>query len=140
MNKENTSKLWKIIQEAGDYLKGQLPDHPSHPKGRNPYVHVALCVKSKFDKSVYESWFSNFLTNVNQFYLVIYSDNNSAGLLEPYIKDNSRIKLVIVPFHDFYNLTRNEKDCSYLNQIGLNTNKRSLQKIYLERSPLNFDY
>ena len=26
MNKENASKLWKIIQEAGDYLKGQLPD------------------------------------------------------------------------------------------------------------------
>jgi len=22
MNKENTSKLWKIIQEAGDYLMG----------------------------------------------------------------------------------------------------------------------
>ena len=28
MNKENASKLWKIIQEAGDYLEGQLPDHP----------------------------------------------------------------------------------------------------------------
>ena len=23
-DKENTSKLWKIIQEAGDYLEGQL--------------------------------------------------------------------------------------------------------------------
>ena len=23
MNKENASKLWKIIQEAGDYLLGQ---------------------------------------------------------------------------------------------------------------------
>ena len=48
MNKENASKLWKIIQEAGDYLKGQLPDHPNHPKGRNPYAHVALEVKSHF--------------------------------------------------------------------------------------------
>ena len=47
MNKENASKLWKIIQEAGDYLVGQLPDHPNHPKGRNPYAHVAICVKSK---------------------------------------------------------------------------------------------
>ena len=45
MNKENASKLWKIIQEAGDYLVGQLPDHPNHPKGRNPYAHVAICVK-----------------------------------------------------------------------------------------------
>jgi len=45
VNKENASKLWKMIQEAGDYLGGQLPDHPNHPKGRNPYAHVAICVK-----------------------------------------------------------------------------------------------
>jgi hypothetical protein len=49
MNKENASKLWKIIQEAGDYLEGQLPEHPSHPRGRNPYAHVALAVKEKFN-------------------------------------------------------------------------------------------
>ena len=51
MNKENASKLWKIIQEAGDYLIGQLPSHLNHPKGRNPYAHVALCVKNKFQAS-----------------------------------------------------------------------------------------
>ena len=48
MNKENASKLWKIIQEAGDSLQHKLPDHPNHPKGRNSYAHVALCVKNKF--------------------------------------------------------------------------------------------
>ena len=51
MNKENSSKLWKIIQEAGDYLLNELPDHPNHPKGRNPYAHVAVCVKKKFENS-----------------------------------------------------------------------------------------
>ena len=51
MSPEKARKLWKIIQEAGDYLVGQLPDHPNHPKGRNPYAHVAICVKSKFEKS-----------------------------------------------------------------------------------------
>ena len=51
MDKENASKLWKIIQEAGDYLVGQLPSHLNHPKGRNPYAHVALCVKNKFQAS-----------------------------------------------------------------------------------------
>ena len=51
MNKENASNLWKIIQKAGDHLKDQLPDHPNHPKGRNPYAHVALCVKEKFKVS-----------------------------------------------------------------------------------------
>ena len=51
MTPENSQKLWKIIQEAGDYLEGQLPEHPNHPKGRNPYAHVALAVKTKFNKS-----------------------------------------------------------------------------------------
>ena len=54
MNKENASKLWKIIQEAGDYLLGKLPDHSNHPKGRNPYAHVAICIKNKFNKSYKE--------------------------------------------------------------------------------------
>ena len=51
MTPENSQKLWKIIQDAGDYLVGQLPDHPNHPKGRNPYAHVALCIKNKFNTS-----------------------------------------------------------------------------------------
>ena len=51
MNKENASKLWKKIQEAGDYLQFKLPGHSNHPKGRNAYAHVALCVKNKFDLS-----------------------------------------------------------------------------------------
>ena len=66
MNEDNRRKLWTLIQEAGLYLVGQLPSHPNHPKGRNPYAHlgqlpshpnhpkgrnpyahVALCVKEK---------------------------------------------------------------------------------------------
>ena len=54
MNKENTSKLWKIIQQAGDHLQGKLPDYPNHPKGRNPYAHVAICIKDKFKVSYKE--------------------------------------------------------------------------------------
>ena len=37
-----------MIQEAGDYLQGQLPEHPNHAEGRNPYAHVALAVKEEF--------------------------------------------------------------------------------------------
>ena len=51
MNEDKARQLWKIIQEAGHYLEGQLPDHPNHPKGRNPYAHVAICVRSKYQKS-----------------------------------------------------------------------------------------
>ena len=48
MNNENARKIWKLIQETGNFLKGKLPDHPNHPKGRNPYAHVALEVKNHF--------------------------------------------------------------------------------------------
>ena len=51
MNEDNQRKIWTLMQDAGDYLQGQLPDHPNHPKGRNPYAHVALCVKEKFKVS-----------------------------------------------------------------------------------------
>ena len=51
MNEDNRKYLWSCIQKAGDYLEGQLPSHPNHPKGRNPYAHVAICIKSKFKKS-----------------------------------------------------------------------------------------
>ena len=51
MNEDNRRKLWILIQEAGLYLLNELPKHPNHPKGRNPYAHVAICVKEKFGNS-----------------------------------------------------------------------------------------
>jgi len=51
MKEDNRQKLWKIIQETGDYLVDVLPEHPNHPKGRNPYAHVAICVKDHFQAS-----------------------------------------------------------------------------------------
>ena len=51
MNEENRRRLWVLIQEAGDYLQDQLPDHPNHPRGRNAYAHVAICIKNKFSAS-----------------------------------------------------------------------------------------
>ena len=51
MTEDNRRKLWTLIQEAGLYLLGQLPEHVNHPKGRNPYAHVAICVKDHFNLS-----------------------------------------------------------------------------------------
>ena len=51
MNEENKKILWTQILKAGDFLKNKLPNHPNHPKGRNPYAHVALEIKNKFQKS-----------------------------------------------------------------------------------------
>ena len=51
MSPDKARIIWKMIQLAGDFLVNQLPDHPNHPKGRNPYAHIALCVKDKFQMS-----------------------------------------------------------------------------------------
>ena len=51
MKPENAKKIWQMILDAGDYLKDKLPSHPSHPKGRNSYGHVALEIKSHFGVS-----------------------------------------------------------------------------------------
>ena len=51
MNDDNRKHLWNLIQTTGDFLLDKLPEHPNHPKGRNPYAHVALKVKTKFGLS-----------------------------------------------------------------------------------------
>jgi len=51
MNDENKKYLWNLIQSTGDFLLNKLPDHLNHPKGRNPYAHVALKVKNEFASS-----------------------------------------------------------------------------------------
>ena len=51
MTPENKKILWSQILLAGDFLKNKLPHHPNHPKGRNPYAHVALEIKNKFQNS-----------------------------------------------------------------------------------------
>lgn len=48
MNEENSKRIWTYMQEAGGRLVGKLPPSRRHPKGRNPYAHIAICVRSKF--------------------------------------------------------------------------------------------
>ena len=54
MNDENAKAIWAYIQKAGDELVGKLPPSRNHPGGRNPYAHVAICVKNKFLQSYKE--------------------------------------------------------------------------------------
>ena len=51
-------ELQKVILEAarlaGDELKGKLPPHACHPKGRNSYAHIFERIKAKMGKSYKE--------------------------------------------------------------------------------------
>ena len=73
MNEDNRRKLWLLIQEAGLYLQNKLPDSSSHPKGRNPYAHVALCVKDKFGLS-YKDIDDNDFKKVEEY--IVFLKNN----------------------------------------------------------------
>jgi hypothetical protein len=57
--------------------------------------------KSKFDVSTYERWIGNMLSNVHQYYLVVYTDEESSQYIEKYLS-NPRIKLVIRSCEEFY--------------------------------------
>ena len=58
-------------------------------------------IKSKFDHRIYIEWMNNFISIVNNFYLVIYTDENSAKYID--IKNNPKIKIIIKPLDIFYN-------------------------------------
>ena len=98
MNKEKASKLWKLIQETGDFLKDKLPDHPNHPKGRNPYAHVAICVKKKFNAS-YKDIEDEKLDEVIEFieFLKRISVSNNVvitnGYIQNYILDRLKVSV-----------------------------------------------
>jgi len=62
-------------------------------------------IKSKFDPSVYIDWMNNFLSIVNNFNLIIYTDNNSAQYIDT--KGNPKIKIVIKSIDQFHNYKYN---------------------------------
>lgn len=45
MNIENCKLIRARIIRAAEALKGCLPEHPSHPAGRNPYAHIPKVIK-----------------------------------------------------------------------------------------------
>ena len=57
-------------------------------------------LKSKFDETTYINWMNNFISIVNEFYLVIYTDEKSVKYIDT--TNNPRIKIIIKPVYQFY--------------------------------------
>lgn len=86
-------------------------------------------IKSKFDSDTYVQWMSNFLSIVNNFHLVIYTDETSCKYINT--KENKNIRIVIKPIDQFYNykfkenwienheknILLNDKSCWELNML-----------------------
>jgi hypothetical protein len=58
-------------------------------------------IKSKFAPSKYIEWMNNFISIVNKFNLVIYTDENSSKYINT--KNNPKIMIIIKPLENFYN-------------------------------------
>ena len=58
--------------------------------------------KAKFNVDVYRQWMSNLLTNVKQFKLVVFTNEESKWMIEPFIKNNNNIKIINVEMEEFY--------------------------------------
>ena len=57
--------------------------------------------KAKFDPSVYRRWIDNMLSNVNNYFLVVYTDSDGLPYVENY-STNPRIKIVLMEYTEFY--------------------------------------
>lgn len=57
-------------------------------------------IKSKFDKATYIQWMNNLICIVNNFNLVIYTDENSCKYINT--GGNPKIKIIIKPIEQFY--------------------------------------
>jgi len=70
-------------------------------------------IKSKFDPSIYIEWMTNFISIVNNFNLVIYTDENSSKYINEIIQSNtninSKIKIIITPLEQFYTYKYKDK-------------------------------
>jgi hypothetical protein len=58
-------------------------------------------IKSKFKPEVYIEWMNHFISIVNNFNLVIYTDEKSAKYIDT--RENPNIKVIIKPMEQFYN-------------------------------------
>lgn len=58
-------------------------------------------IHSKFEPDIYIQWMNNFISIVNNFNLVIYTDENSCKYINT--RENPKIKVILKPMVQFYN-------------------------------------
>lgn len=113
-----------------------------------PNITFSTCwynFKAKFPSTTYQQWINNMLSNVNNYFLIIYTDAEGYTFLEKYIKDN--IKIIIKPYCDFYcykyvkEWTYNHENNHLLkNSIDWKVNMLWSEKIHFVKSTMESNY
>jgi hypothetical protein len=103
-------------------------------------VTFATCfykIKSKFDSTVYYKWMTNLLENVNNFNLIIFTDEENKLMINNIAKNNKNIKIIVKSFESFYNYKyKNQWIKNQQKNIYLNFVDWELQLIWSEK--INF--
>ena len=62
--------ILEAARQAGAELKGKLPPHLKHPKGRNSYAHIFERIKSKMGRSYKdcEDWEAHRILDLIEYY------------------------------------------------------------------------
>lgn len=102
-------------------------------------------IKSKFNHDTYVKWMNNFISIVNKFNLVIYTDTNSVAYINT--KNNDKIKVVIKPLESFYNYKYKEfwkknhtKNVLLNNVSSWELNMLWAEKIYFVKETIDNKY
>jgi len=102
--------------------------------------------KAKFDPTIYSHWIENMLSNVNNYYLVVYTDETSIAFLKRY-EENPKIKIVIKPFTQFYNykykenwIKNHEKNFLLKDRIDWKVNMLWSEKIHFVKETIEQNY
>ena len=102
-------------------------------------------IKSKFDYNKYIEWMNNFISIVNNFNLVIYTDENSIKYIDT--KNNQNIKIIIKPLEKFHNykyknywITNHKKNDSLNNTTSWQLNMLWSEKIQFVKETMNEKY
>jgi len=102
--------------------------------------------KSKFNIETYNQWIDNMLSNVNNYYLVVYSDENSSKYIEKYL-NNPNIRLIIKPYEEFYNyrykdywINNHEKNTILNKIIDWKINMLWCEKIHFVHETITKEY
>jgi hypothetical protein len=103
-------------------------------------------LKSKFNTQTYESWFKNMLSNVNNYYLVLYTNQESLEDITPYLYNNDRIKIVLREVEDFYfykykeHWEKNHNNSILANRIEWKLNMLWSEKIAMVKDTIEKKY
>jgi len=102
-------------------------------------------IKSKFEPDIYINWMNNFISIVNNFNLVIYTDEYSSKYIDT--RDNPRIKIIIKPIEDFYNykyeeywIKNHEKNNLLKDRIEWKINMLWSEKIWFVNETIKNNY